>query len=169
MKRLPVTWLVLISFIPIGCGFALKPLKMQAKFKEVGEIRSAEKIVFAVDKAEDVKIFYGNSPDGFSLKENELKVEDGFGHRILGTVEIRYKDGTCHKNDQFSEKPRSDFFRLMRQRAFEKGASALIYVSSELAGDDDLDEFRKLCNSRAYSGVQMEFSYAIGWAVVVVD
>ena len=168
MKRSLLVWFLLVSIAPICCGFAFKQLKVQAKYKEVGEIGSIENVVRAVDKPEDVRLFYANSPAGFSLKENELKVEDGFEHRILGTISIRYKDGHCIKMDQFSENPRNDFFQLMRQKAFEKGANALIYVSSELSGDDDREEFKKLCNSRAYSGTQMELSYASGWAVVVV-
>ena len=147
-----------------NCG---SPLILRADYRPVGLNTQAAGRPIVPSPAE-VLVFHQNAPDGFTLRENELSVEPGFQHRILGPVEVRYDRGHCNRARDFKA-PVKDLEWLIRHRAHSVGANAVIYYVSELAPGATWRELKDLCMTRAYAGTQHEFHYARGWAVVLSD
>jgi hypothetical protein len=146
---------------------ACAPLSLKAKFSETGEMgTSGSPPLSDVGEAGQVKVFYASAPDGFSLKDNELKVEPGFRHHILGTVEVKYNAGACDDVRDLG-RPRDYIAELMKRRAHLAGANAVIYAVIDVSGDDDGKELSKLCTSRELNRSLFELSFARGWAVVL--
>jgi hypothetical protein len=144
---------------------ACVPLTLRAEHRPVGlgMPRTAKPSVASPDQ---VLVFHQNAPDGFTLRENELKVEAGYAHLILGTVEVHYASGYCHVVDDYM--PNADFAvqRIVREQAFRSGANAnaVIYFESALRPNAPALDLTELCKSRNHVG---SAAYATGWFVVV--
>jgi hypothetical protein len=78
-----------IALFLIGC-FQFSPVSVNTEFTRVGAARSRPP---AVDSHQKVRIFCKSSPRGFTLRENELQVEEGYRHVILGELKTRYRTG----------------------------------------------------------------------------
>jgi hypothetical protein len=128
------------------------PMQTKARFDQVGEYRGESKAAPITASPDAVKVFYGTSPPGFSLKDNELKVEPGFHHQILGTVKVVYESGSCGDGGLLSK---ADVIRLLRESAHAHGANAVIYAHSE---PDETPS----CESD-------DNVFGAGWAVVLSD
>ena len=149
----------------LGCGPL--PTLGKGRFDAVGEYRPMAKTTPRAASPRAVKVFYGTSPAGFSLRDNELKVEPGFGHQILGTVSVREGDQHC-SNEQIgatSGAPipyrKNDVIAQMQETAYEHGGTAVIYAESYLSDQADGDERCKVLERHA--------AYGNGWVVVLGD
>ena len=176
--------LVLVAALG-GCGST--DYAMRARFDAYGNVDTLGKATPIVAKPEDVQVFYGTSPGGFTLRDNELKVEPGYGHRILGTVSarmVRVEETSgattqskpvetthavsCNDPNFYSSlraeygRPRytkKDVVANLRQAAMERGGNAVIYVHSAVTDDGELD-----ATCRA---IDDDDALAAGWIVVL--
>jgi hypothetical protein len=146
-----ITPLLLVAMLA-GCGETLR-----ARFEAFGNIDAARSAGPAVSSAGDVEVFYATAPAGFSLRDNELTVEPGHNHRILGSVRVLRSPGPC-ASTEFTKR---DVLEHMRTGAFDNGGNAVVYAQSRIA-DDATPEER--CN--AFEG---ELEVGAGWVVVVVE
>ena len=128
------------------------PMHTKTRFDTIGEYHGQTKATPITASPEEVKIFYGTSPPGFSLKENELKVEPGYGHRILGTVKVVWESGSCGDGGKLTK---ADVISKLRESAHANGANAVIYVHS---APDESPSCR-----------QDDETFGAGWAVVLSD
>lgn len=168
MKVYRLAALVAATISVVACAAA--PLSVNARFERIGLAGNQPAAISPkVESPNAIAVHLGSSPPGFSLRENELTVEQGYGHEILGTVSLRYAAGTCFDPSSFGPSPRKHFLQLLTHKAHEKGANAIIYVTSELAEDATTQDLRNLCIERAHSGSQFSRSYASGWAVVLAS
>jgi hypothetical protein len=129
------------------------PLQVRGRFDTYGDVDAGGSAPAV--SAEPVKVYYGTAPAGFTLRDNELKVEDGFAHRILGTVRVVWDAGNCDHGG-FSKK---DVVEAMRRTAKERGGNAVIYASSHIS-----DEPRYVCGE-----VWGKDDYGGGWVVVLAE
>lgn len=106
----------------------------------------------AVASAEKVRIHYG-LVDGFALRDNELVVESGFDHRVLGFIEVVYDHGMCDS----SRANKATVEGLLRRAAFERGADAVVLAVNRLK---DKGSARDVCSI-------LGRPYGVGWAVVL--
>jgi hypothetical protein len=127
------------------------PLQVRGRFDTYGDVDAGGSAPAV--SAEPVKVYYGTAPAGFTLRDNELKVEDGFAHRILGTVRVVWDKGNCDQGS-FSKK---DVVEAMRRTARERGGNAVIYASSHIS-----DEPRYVCGE-----IWGKDDYGGGWVVVL--
>jgi len=132
-----------------------RPLALKNRFDHTGEYTGTASATPIVGTAEEVKVFYASAPPGFTLRENELKVEPGYTHRILGTVRTRYTDGDCRLGTK------ADVVRSLREAAFANGGNAVIYVHSALG--DAPTAADEMCLAPG------EEDYGGGWVVVLED
>ncbi len=150
----------------IGCGPAVFS---STRFDAYGEYDASRTSAPIVATPQDVRVFYGTGPDGFSLRENELKAEPGFGHRILGTVKLVDIDGACAINDYAPSEtgltPASLTFDKkhvvteLRTKAREAGGNAIIYVHSEVP---DVADGQQTC-----AAVKRGEALGSAWVVVL--
>ncbi|MEO0461435.1 MAG: hypothetical protein AAF219_11375 [Myxococcota bacterium] len=108
-----------------ACGAA----QLDSHFQAYGELGAAKPSGPSVAAAEDVRVFMGMAPDGFSLRENELTVEEGYGHEVLGRVFATRGLGLCDVGDISPEL----VGEALRSAAFPTGANAVIYAQSDVA------------------------------------
>jgi hypothetical protein len=97
-----------------------------------------------VKAAPEVKVFYASSPAGFSLRDNELKVEPGYSHRILGVLKVRREGGVACSAVQ----------------AYANGANAVVYATTQLPKEQD----NAVCMHVSEQG-----EFGAGWAVILSD
>jgi hypothetical protein len=138
----------------LATGLSACAMTMRTRFDRYGNVDSQEEPRQAVATPADVEVFYGTSPGGFSLRDNELKVEAGYHHRILGTAVVVQAGGKCGKGDA----AKKDVIDQLRQAAFERGGNAVIYAISYLS-DEPVDEDCKVVRARG--------SLGSGWVVLV--
>jgi hypothetical protein len=107
----------------------LNPRTFGGRFDHVGEITSSADAAARtiVPNAEAVRVFYETAPAGFSLKDNELRVEAGYEHQVLGVVRVVPRTGNCVDGGSIA-KP--EVIRLLRETAYQHGANAVIYAMS---------------------------------------
>lgn len=148
-----------------GCG-ALG-VTVKAKLDRAGVV-GAEQARPATDP-KDVQVFLLSGPEGFTLADNELGVEEGYAHEVIGLVKVVTDDGGfCDVGPLVTaveERGRDAILDLMRERAARAGANAVIYATSELGEDADGDD---LCKLRAQQLKLRDIEpWAAGWAVVI--
>jgi hypothetical protein len=134
-------------------------MQFVAAFDRVGE-QQAVASPHAVATSDQVKVHFLAAPPGFSLKENELKVEDGFAHRILGRVAVRYEGGFCDVGPN-AHKGREPLIRIARDKTFEMGGNDLIYVTTDIPDNATVND---LCNALVHAHGRPVLT---GWAVIV--
>jgi hypothetical protein len=152
MKKIyPLFFSSLAMAVLIGCGAQLKP-----RFVPVGEYVSTQqaKISPLVGSPNEVKVFYG-PVDGFALKEDELIVEKGFNHKVLGHVKVVYDKGMCDS----SKANKYTVIQTLQRTAFSRGANAVIYAYSNLSETPGFWDVCKYMNKRE--------GYGHGWAVIL--
>ncbi len=151
--------LTLATCLAAGCYTAMPkgPLKLKPRFDRSGVYDPNVKATPIVASPDDVKIFYGTSPPGFTLKENELAVEASFSHQILGTIKVEYVEGFCFKGGG----TKADVIHYMQRAAFENGGNAVIYAHSALP--DVQPKQDEVC--KPYD----EQNFGTGWVVVLKD
>lgn len=76
-----------------------------------------------------IRVFYDTSPEGFTLRENELKVEKGYKHQILGRISVRITVGSCNIKPYATK---SNVIHALKEQAAKVGANAIIYAWSAL-------------------------------------
>jgi hypothetical protein len=107
-----------------GCA----PFRYDSRFDAVGEYRAPSQVSPIVPSADAVKVYYASAPPGFSLRENELKVETGYKHQILEMV-LSKGGGTWG----IGETPKkSTVMRELQKCAYEQGGNAVIYADSRI-------------------------------------
>ncbi|MGM0568984.1 MAG: hypothetical protein ACQESB_07215, partial [Elusimicrobiota bacterium] len=112
--------------------------------------------------------------DGFTLRENELQVSEGYDHEILGEIKIyhkKYSPGVLSwifsiptfgvsilamQNRMFGSYDRNLLINDLKKKSFEKGGNAVIYALTNVTGDG---KFKM--NTTA--------PLARGWSVKVAD
>jgi hypothetical protein len=129
------------------------------RFDGYGDIDKQPLATPRVATAEDIKVFYGTAPEGFSLRDNELKVEGGFDHQILGTIVVQWnEDGKrCDWPPLFTKR---DVIAQMRVSAHQQGGTAVIYAHSAIPDSPDPDA---ICSGIA----ENKASLGNGWVVVL--
>jgi uncharacterized protein YbjQ (UPF0145 family) len=160
--RAPQVLLVFALVATSGCT----PLAYQTRFDRIGLIASTPAAQPIVASPRDVKLYYASAPPGFSLRDNELKVEPGYTHRILGRVQVLHGGGYCDLGP-LPAAGRSALLEAMQQRAHAAGANAAIYVQSELEEGVGEKEVCRLANEMARARVLNTRPWAEGWAVVI--
>ncbi|MEZ4360473.1 MAG: hypothetical protein R3B48_09845 [Kofleriaceae bacterium] len=148
LTRLVIAPLFLLMVI------ACTPVTLKPEFTAVGALGNPVAAVAVAANAEAVQVFYASSPAGFTLRENELKVEDGFNHRIIGIVKLRRAAGAFENCNVVQ----ADAIAAMQQGAYTNGANAVVYATSPLATEPD-----QLICQRAFEAGE----FGSGWAVVL--
>ena len=134
-------WLIIVALS--GCAAP----SFSTRFRRVGIEGATPPPASGVAVADAVAVYNNTSPKGFSLAENELTVEEGYDHKIMGFVEVWYKDGTCEAGDG-TNYSRTTIIRALKERAFQEGGNSVIYADAQITEDlgDDCDhylEFKK--------------------------
>jgi len=152
-------WLVgLLPLVLAGC-MTLKP-----KFIPVGT--EEEKASSARSPAE-VQLVEA-LPSGFSYKETteyddydeELFVEPGYRHRVLGYIKVDYPDvGLCDSGVR-----KKTVLQKLREAAFRHGANAVVDAHSNLGDSCGWTMFWNPCKYMGKRG-----GYGHGWAVVLEE
>jgi hypothetical protein len=159
---------LLAAVVVSACAY-VPPPATRGRFDAYGEYDPDRRVSASVVKAVDVRVFYGTAPAGFSLRDNELTVEPGFGHRILGTVRVEwtgeracwgYRDTYDKRTTMPVTKPKA--IEQMKAIAASQGGDAIIYVSSRIS-DEPLDG--EVC-SLLREGHRGDL--AAGWVVALV-
>ena len=143
--------IVTITGFVSGCHPALS---FKTRFDAIGEYDGASSARPILGSPDEIRLFYESSPGGFSLKENELKVERGHNHEILGFIQVMYGYGFIDSGDA----DKKTIIRELKKRAFSEGANAVIYVQSVLPE-----------NASAHDRLRVAWRrpWGTGWAVVL--
>lgn len=151
--------LALVLALLSGC-FAVS---LKARYDATGELGSHRDSAPTVE-ADDVRVFYDSAPAGFSLAENELKVEVGYQHSILGKVRVTFGEGSCAMEPYVSK---DRVIGTLQEAAASAGANALIYATSTipngLSGPFGPDGACTALEEARRQGPNLGF----GWAVVL--
>lgn len=141
--------LVLLAGAASGCS----SISVRGAFTPVGVYGQSQDATRSLDSVEDVKVYYKSAPDGFTLTNNEVEVEDGYGHTILGDIKVIYESGFCDQGhiDQ------ATIIRIMQETAHEKGANAVIFANSKLSQNPTRS---RVCGVAKQGG-----TFGWGWAV----
>jgi hypothetical protein len=150
------TALALVSATVLAAGCAT-PLTTRARFDTYGEYGAAKRTEPTAAGPDQVRVFMGTAPDGFSLRENELKVEPGFDHHVLGRVRVVYKTGYCWDGGATQR----DVIAQMKAEAYHQGGDAIIYALSAIETSPTPGE---LCQS-----IRDREDLGAGWVVVLGD
>jgi hypothetical protein len=125
---------------------------IKAEFTPIGIVGNGSAAATIVASASEVQVFYASSPAGFSLRENELTVEPGYGHRILGIVKLQLRqNGACWLTQK-------DALSSLQRGAYLSGANAVVYATSPLA---------QTANETSCLNAAQESNFGSGWAVVL--
>jgi hypothetical protein len=137
---------------------ACAPLRVKTYYEPVGRLGSGQPTSTPiVDTWRDVGVYMRSAPRGFTLTDNEVAVEAGFGHRVLGFLRVTYDTGYC----DLGELGQKDLIRSLQERGHTAGANAVIYVQTLWTeGTTGIGR----C-----TGVERNPTYASGWAVVAAD
>jgi hypothetical protein len=116
-----------------GLALALAALSscsgpLRSRFDGYGNVDAVRDDGPSVGSAGQVQVFYGTAPAGFSLRDNELEVEDGHNHRILGTVQV-LRDESCVG----SRRTKKDVIATLREVSYANGGNAVIYATSRIS------------------------------------
>lgn len=87
---------------------------------------------------QDVALYAAAAPPGFGFEEGELRVRLGYGHRVLGRVELWLDEGLCDHRETSVLAP-SALRAKLRELAHRRGATAVVFVEqvpSVTAGSD---------------------------------
>jgi len=104
---------------------------------------------------ENVKVFYKSSPPGFTLKTNELTVEPGFSHQILGELRVTVQSG---KECYAGTVNQAHVLSVLQRKAHEVGGNAVIYAHSSISQAGMPQECGDARSANDFGG---------GWAVIV--
>ncbi|MCP4445068.1 MAG: hypothetical protein GY811_06945 [Myxococcales bacterium] len=117
---------------------------------------------------ETVKVYYKSSPKGFSLAQNELTVDDGYAHLVLGELKVRtgisknvktgseYDSVECYRSEH--RPGQEHVLAALKKEAAARGANAVVYAYSELAQTSSRSECDRQAEANEFGG---------GWAVLV--
>lgn len=146
-----------------------------AEFNPVGRLGKENKNIITLNNPDEVAIYIKSSPEGFTLKENELQIEDGYDHTIIGEININKTTYSPESKRRMllwgiptfgygalfmMRKPKEAKDRTieaLQAKAFEKGANAVIYCVINVSNDVTNGELTKAHID----------GYGYGWAVVV--
>lgn len=95
----------------------------------------AGEVVDASAESEAIPVYKDAAPPGFSRVAGQARVQVGYGHHIIGTVEYQLDDGRCDPSASGVLAEDTIFARL-RDRAESEGGNAVIYA--EVFGPQDL-------------------------------
>ena len=146
--------LVLCALFANAC---VSTIELNAEYTPVGAQGTAHREQPTVASPHEVRVYYKSSPPGFTLGENELEVEPGFDHRILGELKVR-GDGTVNDCGGEGSPGQKDVFAKLQAVAHAVGANAVIYAYSEVAQTGRFMDCRNALERNEFGG---------GWAVVV--
>lgn len=81
------------------------------------------------DAMGDVALFVDGAPEGFAWIAGRPEVQTGYGHALLGRLELRLDPGQClpTKAGALSQAP---VFSKLREQAHYFGANAVIYIQT---------------------------------------
>ncbi|MDD9943128.1 MAG: hypothetical protein OXU20_18950 [Myxococcales bacterium] len=112
-------------------------------------------------QAERVRLFLRSAPDGFELISGEPAVQVGYGHRIVGRVDLHLGRGACDPG-QAHNLAREAVLRKLRDRARVEGGDAVIFIDTraEDVWMSDCDRLDQVGPEVAHHG-----PWASGWVV----
>jgi hypothetical protein len=105
------------------------PATLKAEFTPIGAIWQSSANVSIVNEA-DAQLIVQSAPPGFSLRENGLKVEPGYGHRIVGVLKVREAHSGARSLLQ------RDALTSLRRGAFSNAANAVVDAYTPLAQEE---------------------------------
>lgn len=135
---------------------ACSPLRVKGYFEPIGVYGGTTSNEPIVAAAGEVQVFMRTAPQGFTLTNNEVEVLDGYGHRILGTVVVKYNGGDCQIGDAGTR----ELVAAMQDAARAAGANAVVYARSDW---DESTAGADRCGPPPFQARE----YAWGWAVVL--
>ncbi len=151
--RSPLLLVSLLLLLAGGCA-----LRVKAVFEPTGLHGATASRSRIVTSPAEVQVFIRTSPDGFTLANNELEVQNGYSHKILGTVTVKYDGGECN----FGPAGRRDLIAAMQESAWSAGGNAVIYAST--AWDEDTTG-----SSRCQESALDQQIFASGWVVAMAN
>jgi hypothetical protein len=133
-----------------GCATPLR-----SRFDGYGNVDAVHRAAPSVGAAAQVQVFYGTAPEGFSLRDNELEVEAGHDHQILGTAQVLRDEGHCG----VSQRSKQEVIATLREIAYANGGSAVIYATSRISAQATP---RQVCEE-----IRDHLDIGSGWVVVL--
>lgn len=146
------TFLLLALPALSGCALTVKTF-----FEPVGRLGAASDARPLVDTPDDVDVYMRSAPDGFTLAENEVSVEEGFRHEVRGLIRVGYGGGSCN----YGSLGQKDLIKEIQNKAHGVGANAVIYLNSEWT--------EGTAGYQRCTPGDPDPTYASGWAVVVAN
>lgn len=186
MQNVVTTWGLLTAIATLsGCIPAVR-FAVQPDYAAVGLV-SQDTAKTSRIPAQNVRVYYLSSPDGFTLRDNELTVEEGYEHVVLGRIRLRPLErdddwteeigGKEHKISSSCLKARDRRFEqwnitdterervnknlildLLREEAGKVGANAVIYAYSAIGETLNDSDCREAWEKGSFGG---------GWAVII--
>lgn len=160
---------VLVALIATAVGCFTQPIRLRAEYTPMGPVGETQPVRTEARSPDNVRVWYKTSPDGFTLGENELQVEAGFQHIILGEIIVVRQDGYCDLPLETVNTPdgrryrytnQRDVLAALRQKASLIGANAVVYAYSNLKQKSErFDACQPLRRP--------DQEYGGGWAVIV--
>jgi hypothetical protein len=136
-------------------------LKLRTEFNPVGRLNAPQNETNKlVQKYEDIAVYLKSAPEGFTLKENELQVKDGYNHKVLGEVKVLLANPP-EDSDWISDYKKAKQYSKneLQKEAFERGANAIIYCVITTSDEPTQKEI----------DLALAIGFATGWAVIVED
>jgi hypothetical protein len=132
-----------------GCAMRMTPA-FDPLGKKVDRY-SAPKAVATID---EVRVFAETAPSGFQRKGDQVVVEPGHQHRVVGRLLLE-RNGSC----QPSDRARTDVMDLLRREAYMYGGNAVVYATTPIRENATSTE---LCRQ-----LGTETTVGSGWVVVL--
>jgi hypothetical protein len=145
---------IIIFFFLVFAVSCAGPVGIKSIYSSVGEYKPDQVYEPIVNDPSQIRIFYDSAPAGFTLVTNTLSVEEGYNHKILGTIKIDLLPGYCYKEPHITK---STVMKALQEEAYKRGGNAVIFAYSAV------DETNK-------GGCDFSYSrsvFGFGWAVVM--
>ena len=141
---------IFVLIFTVSCS----PVGIKRLYSSVGEYNPDQTYKAIVKNPGKVRIFYDSAPAGFSLAKNVLSVEEGYNHKILGTIKIDLTPGYCYREPHITKK---DVMKALQEETYKKGGNAVIFAYSAVGDTNE-------------GGCDFSYSrsvFGFGWAVIM--
>jgi hypothetical protein len=110
------------------------PIQTTTNFHPVGESATGGA---TPTNAANVRVFYASAPDGFvSASADDLAVKEGYGHKIVGFIQIRTLGNCCCDMEPLMS--REVIIDQLKGKAASVGADALVFASTTVPSKNDV-------------------------------
>ncbi len=167
MLRIFIMLIVLTLLVSLSSCSAFGKFGVKAELVRYG-LQEGGKLEPIVSSEDDIKLYIGSSPSGFTLKDNELEVEEGYNHKIIGRIKghtgnfeedgQKYYGHTCRRSKKNGS---NTVYMWLKKAAYKGGANAIIFAYSTLP-----EEITG--GSACYLAITND-DFGGGWAVVLAE